>query len=390
MQQITTLRLLNEKARDMGKLIFHNFIDFRKAFDRVWHDALWHTTRKYNIGEGITLLIKSLYDSARSKVLSGDQYSEWFKTNIGVRQGCLLSPTFFNLFLERIMGEALEGYEGGVRCAGRKLTDLRFADDIDLIDETAEGISEVTRRLEVAAKSYGMEISTEKSKVMVVGKGDNVDGVVVKVTVDGVVLEQVKSFTYLGSTIVQNGTSEKEIRIRIGRATSALAKLDNIWKSKDVTMKNKLMLLRSIVLANLLYACESWTISRADEQRIRAMQMKSYRRLLGVTWKTNEWIMDKIKEICGYEPEDVMDVVKRRKLQYFGHLVRGGGTGRAVMEGGMEGSRGRGRPRKNWMGNITEWMGERGNTLRSMTVDREGWRKAITNWVHPRPPRLRS
>eukprot|EP00795_Rhopilema_esculentum_P011704 gene11704-47_t len=85
-----------------------------------------------------------------------------------------------------------------------------------------------------------------------------------------------------------------------------------------------------------------------------------------------------------------MDVVKRRKLQYFGHLVRGGGTGRAVMEGGMEGSRGGGRPRRSWMGNITEWTGERGNTLRSMTVDREGWRKAITNWVHPRPPQPRS
>ena len=80
--------------------------------------------------------------------------------------------------------------------------DLKFADDIDLIYETAEGISKVTRRLEVAAKSYGMKISTEKSKVMVVGKGDNVDGVVVKVTVDRVVLEQVKSFTYLGSMIV--------------------------------------------------------------------------------------------------------------------------------------------------------------------------------------------
>ena len=115
-QQITTLRLLNKRARDMGKLIFHNFINFRKEFDRVWHDALWHTMRKYNIGEGITLLIKSLYDSARSKVLSGDQYSEWFKTNIGVRKGCLLSPTLFNLFLERIMGDALEGYEGCEVC----------------------------------------------------------------------------------------------------------------------------------------------------------------------------------------------------------------------------------------------------------------------------------
>ena len=121
------------------------------------------------------------------------------------------------------------------------------------------------------------------------------------------------------------------------------------------------------------------------------MQMKSYRWLLGVSWKErkmNEWVMDKIKEICGYEPEDVMDVVKRRKLQYFGHMVHGGGTDRAVMEGGMEGSRGKGRPRGNWMGNITEWTGERGNILTRMAENWEGWRRAVMNWVHARPPRL--
>ena len=101
---------------------------------------------------------------------------------------------------------------------------------------------------------------------MVVGKKENIDGQVVNVTVGGKRLEQVKNFIYLGSTLVEDGKSEKEIRIRIGRATSALAKLDNIWRSKNVEMKNKLLLMRSVVMATLLCACESWTVSKSDEE----------------------------------------------------------------------------------------------------------------------------
>ncbi len=82
LEQVTKLRILNEKARDTGNIIFHNFIDFRKAFDRVWHEALWHTLGKYNIIKGITKLITNLYTEARSKVLVDDQYSEWFSTNM--------------------------------------------------------------------------------------------------------------------------------------------------------------------------------------------------------------------------------------------------------------------------------------------------------------------
>ena len=326
-------------------------------------------------------------------MLVGDQYSEWFKTNIGVRQGCLLSPTLFNLFLERIMTDALEDYEGGVRCAGRRIVDLRFADDIDLMEESENGIQEVTKRLEDASKKFGMEISTEKSKLMVVGKEENIDGQVVDVLVDGIKLEQVKNFTYLGSTLVANGKSEKEIRIRIGRATSALANLDNIWRAKNITLKNKLLLMRSIVMANLLYACESWTVSKKDEQRLRAFEMKTYRRMLGISWKekkTNEWVNNKIFEICRYEPEGVVEIVKKRKFKYFGHLVRGGGTARAVMEGSMQGRRGKGRPQGNWMGNLREWSGKGCFNLTRMAEDRERWRQAVHSWVHPRPPRLRS
>ena len=102
-------------------------------------------------------------------MLVGDQYSDWFQNTVGLRQGCSLSPILFNLFLERIMGNALEGFEGGVSCAGVRIKDLRFADDIDLLDESEGGIIELTKRLENTSRQQGMEMSLEKSKVMVVG-----------------------------------------------------------------------------------------------------------------------------------------------------------------------------------------------------------------------------
>ena len=90
--------------------MFHNFIDCKEAFDRVWHKALWHTMKKFNIGKHLTELIKELYEKAVTKVMTGnDQFSEWFKTSVGVRQGCILSPILFNVFLERIMLDTLEG-----------------------------------------------------------------------------------------------------------------------------------------------------------------------------------------------------------------------------------------------------------------------------------------
>ena len=192
---------------------------------------------------------------------------------------------------------------------------------------------------------------------------------------------------------MEDGKSEKEIRIRIGRATSALTKLDNIWRSKNVEMKNKLQLMRSIVLATLLYACESWTVSKHDEQRLRAFEMKSYRRLLGISWKekkTNEFIKTKIREICGYELEGVVEMVKKRKFKYFGHCVCGEGTARAVMEGGMEGRCGRERLQGNWIENLREWSGKRGVELSRMAMNWGGWMKAVFDWVHPWLSRLRS
>ena len=137
-EQIFNLRILCEKYLQHQQNLYHVFIDFKKAFDRVWHEALWATMRKYNINASIIRATENLYDKAQSAVLFNGSTREWFRTTVGVRQGCLLSPILFNILLERIMCEALDDHEGSVSIGGRLITNFRFADDIVVNAEEEE------------------------------------------------------------------------------------------------------------------------------------------------------------------------------------------------------------------------------------------------------------
>ena len=100
-EQIFNLRILCEKylqqQQDLGRV----FIDFKKVFNMVWHAALWATMKKYNISANLFRVIKNLCDKAANAVLFNSSIRDWFQTTVGVRQGCLLSPTVFNIFLEK-------------------------------------------------------------------------------------------------------------------------------------------------------------------------------------------------------------------------------------------------------------------------------------------------
>ena len=87
--------------------------------------------KEYNISTNLIQVIKNLYNKATSAVLFNSSIGDWFRTTVGVRQGCLLSPTPFNIFLKRIMAFALEDHEDTVSIGGRTITNLRFAGDID-------------------------------------------------------------------------------------------------------------------------------------------------------------------------------------------------------------------------------------------------------------------
>ena len=163
-----------------------------KTFNRVWRAALCATMKKCNISANFIRVIKNLYDKATSAVLFKSSIRDWFRTTFGVLQGCLISPTLFSIFLERIMTDTLEDHEGTVSTGGRTIINIRFADDIDGVAGEEEELAKLVERLDKASTAYGMEISAEKPKLMT----NNTSGINTEIKVNGQKLETVTSSKY--------------------------------------------------------------------------------------------------------------------------------------------------------------------------------------------------
>ena len=367
-EQIFNLRILCERYLQHQQDLFHVFIDFKKAFDRFLHEALWATIKKYNISTNLIQVIKNLYNKATSAVLFNSSIGDWFRTTAGVRQGCLLSPTLFNIFLERIMTDALEDHEGSVSFGGKTITNLRFADDIDGLPGEEEGLANLVEHLDKASTAYGMEFSGEKTKVMT----NTTSGINREIKVNGQKFETVTSFKYLGSVITDEG-SKPEILSRIAQTTAALTRLKPVWI-------DKIRLMRSLVTSIFLYACESWTLTAELQRRIQAMEMGCYRKILHVSYKnhvTNEEVRAKIQQVIRPH-EDILTIAKRRKLQWYGHVSRSLGLAKTILQDTVKGGRRQGREKKRWEDNIRERTSLEFGKPQRPVENRENGKK---NWV---------
>ena len=162
---------------------------------------MWATEKKHNTSTNLIQVIKNLYNKATGAVLFNGSIGEWFRTTVGVRQGCLLSSTLFNIFLERIMTDALEDHEGTVSTGGSTITNFRFADDNDG-SAGEEELTNLVERHDKASIAYGMEISAEKTKLIT----NNTSCINTEIKVNGQKLQTVTSFKYLGSVIADEGS----------------------------------------------------------------------------------------------------------------------------------------------------------------------------------------
>ena len=155
---------MTEKHLQHHHDLFRNFIDFKKEFDRVLHTGLRQVLRSFNVEEELVKAIQALYENSSSAVLLNSQLGEFFESTVGVRQGCLLSPILFNLFLEKIMQEILHEHHTSIFTGGRPIIGL--ANDIDAMGGSNSELQDLTNRFVDRATASGMEVSTEKSKNM--------------------------------------------------------------------------------------------------------------------------------------------------------------------------------------------------------------------------------
>ena len=301
--QIANICWIIEKAREFQKNIDFCFIDYAKAFDCVGHNKLWKI-QEMGIPDHLTCLLRNLYAGQEATVRTGHGTTDWFQTGKGVRQGCILSPLLFNFYAEYIMRNAgLDEAQAGIKIAGRNINNLRYADDTTLMAQNEEELKSLLMKVKDKSEKVGLKLNIQKIKIMA-------SGLITSWQIDGETVETVADLIFGGSKITTDGDDSHEIKRRLLLGRKVMTNLDSILKSRDITLSTKVHLVQAMVFPVVLYGCESWTVKKAEHQRIDVFELWCWRRLLRVPWtarRSNQSILKEISPLCVFIGRTVIE-----------------------------------------------------------------------------------
>ena len=240
-----------EKAREFQKNIYFCFIDYAKAFDCVDHNKLWEILKEMGIPDHLICLLRNLYAGQEVTVRTGHGITDWFQIGKGVCQGCILSLCLFNLYAEYIMRNAgLEEAQAGITIAGRNFSNLRYADDTTLMAESEEELKSLFMKVKVESEKVGLKLNIQKTKIMT-------SGPITSWQIHEQTVETVADFLFLGSKITADGDCSHEIKRHLLLGRKVMTNLDNILKSRDITLPTKVRLVKVMAFPVVMYGCES-------------------------------------------------------------------------------------------------------------------------------------
>ena len=163
----------------------------------------------------------------------------------------------------------LEETQAGIQIAGRNINNLRYADDTTLMAESEEELKSLLMKVQVESEKVGLKLNIQKTKIMASGSTTSweIDGET------GETVETVSDFIFLGSKITTDGDCSHEIKRCLLLGRKVMTNLDSVFKSRDITLPTKVRLVKAMVFPVVIYGCESWTVKKAECQRIDAFEL---------------------------------------------------------------------------------------------------------------------
>ena len=372
--QIATLRIIIEQSVEWNSPLYMCFIDFIKAFDSLDRESMWKLLKHYGVPQKIINIILALYDGCQCSVIHRGKLSPAFPVSTGVKQGCLLSPIIFTLAVDWIMKQSTRGRNGIQWTPTTQLHDLDFADDIVLMSHAFTHMQEKTATVEKESAKQGLQFNIGKTKTLRLGH--NVD-TLLKVGDEEV--EDVSTFTYLGSLVSKTGGAEEDVEARVRKAQLAFITLNPVWRSPVIRSKTKLKIFNSNVKSVLLYGSETWLMTDKLRSRLQTFINKCLRKVLRIFWPN--WITnEELWSTTNTKPID--EEIRRRKWKWLGHTLRKDPMSitRQSLRWNPAGRRKRGRPKKTWRRTVEEEMKQvdmSWGQLSNIAQNRVRWRATV-------------
>ena len=167
----------------------------------------------------------------------------------------------------------LEEAQARIKTARRNINNLRYADDTTLMAESEEELKSFLMKVKEESEKFGLKLNIQKTKIMASGPMTSWD-------IDGETVEVVLDIIFLGSKITADGDCSHEIKRHLLLGRTTMTNLDSMLKSRDITLPTKVRLVKAMVFPVVMYGCESWTVNKAEHQRIDAFELWCWRRLL--------------------------------------------------------------------------------------------------------------
>ncbi|KAL8597728.1 hypothetical protein ACOMHN_001687 [Nucella lapillus] len=295
------------------------------------------------------------------RLVNGSENDEFPVTN-GVKQGCILAPTLFSFLFSMMLFSAFNDSDpgnqikyrtdGGILNTQRlkaktKVTkslvrDLLYADDCAIVAHSEDDLQRLTDSLSAATKHFGLTISIKKTEVMFQpSKGSTAN--MPEIKINGTVLNNGDSFTYLGSILSSPNSLDKEISNRIAEASASCGRLhERVRNERGLKLETKCAVYRAVVLTALLYGCEPWTVYRRHVKLLDQLHQRSLRCILNIKWYH---IVSNVKVLLQAQMSSIDALLTQSQLRWSGHLVR------------MQDSR---LPKQLFYGELTEGLRPRG------------------------------